>query len=75
MAGFIKDLLGADHEHLYVDAEGRQHWVTTLKGVPQGMPLSSYMFPLAIKQPLEGLQEGVDTLARCRCHERSGRLP
>ena len=62
MAGFGNDLLGADHEHLYVDTGGNQHWVTTLKGVPQGMPLASYMFPLAIKQPLQGLQEGVDRM-------------
>ena len=63
MAGFIKDLPEADCGHLCVDNKGGQHWIATQKGVPQDMPLSSYMFPLAIKAPVEKPQGAVDQLS------------
>ena len=59
---FVQRLLEADEENVFVDEDGVVHMIQARKGVPQGMPLSPYLFPLAFRGPLRELKRRVDTL-------------
>ena len=61
-ADFIKELLEADKHSFFVDSEGELHRIEATHGVPQGMPLSPYLFPMTLKGPLESLNEKVQEL-------------
>jgi hypothetical protein len=59
---FVRRLLEADEENIYVDDKGEIHKIAAKKGVPQGMPLSPYLFPLTLRGPLRELRNRVANL-------------